>query len=199
MPSPQATALTEAHRLAQARIGARTVQAMAGIWPLLDPRSIDASLSRWLRAALPVIQAQRATSARVAANYFQAFKAIELGTAQAPIVLAGAANNDALVTSLLVTGPYRLKQAMSVGVPLLNALSNAEASSAAAGMRITLNGGRETLTATAAADPQAKSWIRVASGSACAFCTELAGEPTVEDTFQAHDGCTCTAEPVFAN
>lgn len=194
----QARRLTEAHRLAQARIGVQTVAAMAAIWPLLDPGDIDATLRRWLTAAVPIIQAQRATSARLAADYLATFKALELGTARIPTALAGSASVEALTTSLLVTGPYRLRKALSIATPLERASSLAEASSSASSMRWALNAGRDTIIKTVEADPRAKGYVRVTSGNACAFCEDLAGkELTTDEAFPAHDGCACSAEPLF--
>jgi hypothetical protein len=44
-------------------------------------------------------------------------------------------------------------------------------------------------------------WQRVASDNACAFCEMLAARGAVysEESadFEAHDGCTCTVEPVW--
>lgn len=199
----QGRQLTEAHRLAQVALGAQTVKAMRAIWPLLDPTAIDATVERWLTAAIPIVTAQRASSARLAGNYLATFKALEVRTAQLPLVLDDAPVVEAVTTSLLVTGPHRLRKALSISTPLIHALSTAEAGSSAAAMRHVLNGGRSTITGTVAADPRAAGWARVTSGAACEFCSMLEGRGAVysEGTvdFEAHDGCACTAEPVFAN
>lgn len=192
--------LTEAHRLAQARLGARTVNAMRTIWPLLDPADLDDSYERWLKAAAPVIRANRSTSARLAANYVSTFKTLEIGAA-APVVLAESVASKSLATSLLVTGPVQIKRALANGVTLAKAVSIAEATSAASAMRHALNGGRETIVEMVRADRQALGWARAASGRACAFCAMLASRGPVygEDRadFKAHDHCSCTAEPVY--
>lgn len=194
--------LTEAHRLAQARLGARTVNAMRAVWPLLDAQAIDATVERWLTAAVPVIRDHRATSSRLAANYTTTFKAIELGgVTSTPTVLAEAVPVEAVTTSLLVTGPYRLRKALARATPLVQALSTAEAESAAAAMRHALNGGRDTIIQTANADRQALGWARAASGRACAFCALLASRGPVYSKntvdFRAHDHCSCSAAPVY--
>ena len=192
--------LTEAHRLAQARLGARTVAAMRSIWPLLDASHLDATFDRWLSAAMPIIRGQRSTSARLAANYTTTFKALEVG-APAPVVLAESVPSKALATSLLVTGPVQLKWALGNGVPLVQAVSTAERTSAAAAMRHALNGGRETIVQMTRADRRALGWARAASGQACAFCALLASRGPVygeaRGGFKAHDHCSCTAEPVY--
>lgn len=174
---------------------------MRAIWPLLDPQALDASFEGWMIAALPIVTGQRETSARLAASYLTTFKALELGVGARPVtVLSSAPDISAVTTSLLVTGPVSVKRALLRAVPLARALATAESASAAAGMRHALDGGRQTLTESLRADSDASGWARVASGKACAFCSTLAGRvfPTDHAAFPAHDGCSCTAEPVYS-
>ncbi len=199
----EAARLTEAHRLAQVRLGARVVQAMRAAWPLLDVDDLDRSFERWLRTATVIIGGQRTVSARLAANYVQTFKALELGPSArtTPIVLAETAPADAVMTSMMVTGPASVKSAISRGVQSVKAMEVAEARSAAAAMRHALNGGRDTITGTLAADRDALGWRRVTSGNACDFCSMLAGRGVVyradSAAFNAHDACGCSAEPAY--
>lgn len=190
--------LTEAHRLAQLRLGTVTVRQMRTIWHLLDPADLDRSFEAWLTTALPIVQAQRFASAQIAANYLRTFRQIETGTPATPVLNADM-NHAVVSTSLLVTGPVSIKRAMTRGVPLVRALQTAEAASAAAAMRHALDGGRETVSATLRADSQAIGYERVASGNACAFCADLDGKFHRDDTadFPAHDGCSCSQEPVY--
>jgi hypothetical protein len=91
-----------------------------------------------------------------------------------------------------------VKRAMTRGVPLARALDIAEAASSAAGMRHALDGGRETVMGTVRSDPQARGYQRVASSNACRYCSDLAGIRFADDhVFQAHDGCSCSSEPVY--
>lgn len=196
------TALTEGHRLAQARLGAQTVRLLRSSWPLLDPNDLDRTAPGWLRVTVPLVTRQRRLSARLAAQYLQAFRAVEIGVDGEYRPLVGEFDDlRALTTSLLVTGPVRVKQQMRRQVPLVRALSLAEAASAAAAMRHALNGGRDVLVNSVRADRMALGWARVVSGDPCAFCAMLASRGPVygEDTadFQAHDRCSCTAEPVY--
>lgn len=184
--------LTEAYRLAQIRLGAQTVAQMRAVWRLLDPTDLDGTFEQWLVVALPVIQAQRSASSRLAAEYLDLFATIEGHRPITPVV-AGRADTRAVTTSLMVTGPVSIKRAVAVGAPLETAIDVAEASSAAAAVRHVLNGGRETVTATA------PRYQRVTSGKACAYCSSIAGITFQgDDIFKAHDGCACSAEPVFA-
>jgi hypothetical protein len=170
------------------------------VFKLLDPLNVDRTFPDWLRTALPVIELQRGTSSQLAANYLTAFKRLETDSDLEP-VLADPASPEAVATSLLVTGPISLKNAAARGVPLRQAVSVAEAASSAAAMRHALNGGRETITHTVRSDADATGWQRVTSGKPCDFCSMLAGRGAVysDDTvhFDSHDGCACSAEPVW--
>lgn len=193
--------LTEAHRIAQVHLGAQTIAHMRTIWPLLDPKNLDGTFDQWLSVALPIIQGQRHVSAQMSAAYLATYKTLTAPDAPAlNPVLADEADHGGVTTSLLVTGPISVKQAMSRGVLLDAAADVAMAASAAAAMRWVLDGGRDTIVQTVKADPQATGFERVTSDKPCAYCESLAGEVFTGDSadvFPCHDGCACSAEPVF--
>src|SRR5688500_17258359 len=148
--------LTELQRATQLRLAARMITQMRAVWGLLDPADLDATFQRWLRVAVPVVQTNRAASSRLAAAYLAAFRKAELGTLDdLPVVLAAPADVKAVTTSLLVTGPWSVKTAMTRGVDVDRAVDIAEARSSAAAMRHALDGGRDMIIGTVAADRQA--------------------------------------------
>lgn len=195
-------ALTESHRLAQARLGRSVVRQMAGLWSLIDPADLDATVERWLRLAVPVVERNHDQSARLAAAYLRTFRDLEapglppLQLPPPPFVPAQA------TTSLTVTGPVAVRTATAAGATIQAASDAGLAQSAAAAMRLTLNGGRDTIVGGVNADPAAQGWARATSGNPCAFCAALAsrGPAYSEDSvgFEAHDGCGCSAEPVYS-
>lgn len=193
--------LTEAHRLAQARLGASTVVQLDPLWQLLDPVDLDRTVATWLRAVVPVVQRQNELSARLAANYYSAFRQVELG---APIQVLPqlTAGTERVVTSMTVTGPVRIKSAAARGVQLARAAETAFTTSAGAAQRLALDGGRSTIQYNLANDNDAVGWERVTSGNSCDFCAAIADRGVVfkEDTadFAAHDNCSCASQPVFA-
>jgi hypothetical protein len=195
--------LTELQRATQLRLAAQTIAQMRATWGLLDPADLDATFRRWLRVAVPVVQSNRAASSRLAAAYLAAFRKAELGTLDGlPVVLAAPVDVKAVTTSLLVTGPWSVKKAMTGGVDLARAVDIAEARSSAAAMRHTLDGGRDMIISTVTADRQALGWARVASGNSCAVCAMTASRgpdytSEASASFEAHDGCQCGAEPVY--
>jgi hypothetical protein len=196
--------LTEAHRLAQNRIAQQIVVRMHEAWVLLDPEDIDATVARWLRVTVPLIQSQRVASAALAGQYMTAYRAAEIGLdGTFTPVLAGPAQVEALTTSLTVTGPVRIKQAMGQGVRFLQAIEAAEVSSTGAAMRHGLNGGRSTITDTIAKDRKALGWARyLRSTKPCAFCALMAARGPVYKSqqsanFEPHDSCKCQPEPTY--
>lgn len=199
MPSAAGMRLTEAHRTAQAQISARLLARMVRIWPLLDLGNLDRSADGWLSAAEALVLADRQASAALANQYVTAYRAIEAGVDPA-FLPATAADVDleALRTSLRVTGPVRVKDALSRGLALPRASNIASAASAGAAQRCALEGGRSVITRTARTDRAAQGWARVTSGKPCAFCAMLASRgPVYGEHFQAHDHCRCSSQLVY--
>jgi hypothetical protein len=199
----EAQRLTEAHRIAQARLGARTVTQLVDAWALIDPADLDGTTERWLLTASRLVQAQRSLSAQLAANYLTTFRRLELGRpGTLELVIAERLDAQQALTSLTVTGPVRVKLATAGGATIEDASQRGMVESARAGMRLALDGGRATIVDSLKNDSQAHGWARATSGSPCAFCAMLAGRGPAfsEETvgFEAHDGCSCTAEPVYS-
>lgn len=200
MPTPETRRLTEAHRLAQARLGTGVVRQMLAVWPLLAPDDLDSTFRRWLAAVSAVVDASRPTSADLAAHYTQLFRSLELGTdaKPVPISVADPIEPRALATSMLVTGPVSIKSNVGRGVPLERAVDLASTASARSAMRHVLDGGRETVSRMLRDDQRAHGYRRVASGNACPYCANLDGiEFATDDVFQPHDGCACSSEPIY--
>lgn len=200
----EASRLTEAHRLAQARLGVLTARQVLAAWPLLDLADLDGSFGRWLLVVSRLVQAQRRASSALAAGYLTTFRTLELGVTAEPFAptLADAVDENALTASLLVTGPGTLRSATARGVPPAKAADLARAASSRSAMRHALNGGRGTVAGSVDADAKALGFARATSGRACHFCLMLASRGPVykgADTaaFHAHDGCACAAEPVY--
>jgi hypothetical protein len=189
--------LTNAHRIAQARIGASTVAQAIAVYSLLDVEDLDATTAAWLSTMLALIQSQRVKSSAAAAQYLQALRIAEIGEPFTPR-LARPAAQDQLSTSMLVTGPIGLKANMARGIPLTRAVDLSVAAVAGAAMRHTLNAARETISRTSRADTFIEHWERIVSSDACDWCQNLANERMSPDTqFESHDACHCMNEPQY--
>jgi hypothetical protein len=64
------------------------------------------------------------------------------------------------------------------------------------------DGGRHTVLENVGQDRQARGWQRITAAQPCSFCAMIASRGAVfsADTasFEAHDHCQCTAEPVYS-
>lgn len=198
----EASALTEAHRLAQVRLGLLGARRMLAAWPLIDPEDIDRTFERWLRVVVPLTQAQRDASAALADRYYREFRNREApGAPPFTPLRPDPLDVDALTGAMVVNGPATLKRALGRGLSIDAASALARTETARAAAYYTLDGGRNLISRSVAADRTALGWARVASGRACAFCAALASRGPVysEATvgFEAHRGCGCSAEPVY--
>lgn len=198
----EARRLTEMFRRAQLRLGAQTVAQMLAAWKILDPHALDRSLQQWLAVVLPMLAQQRAGSARLAGSYLAGFRALELGAAPYTPTLDAGVDLRAVITSLTITGPATVKMALSRGLTLERALELGQSTSAAAGMRHVLDGGRGSILESVRTDRRALGWARVTAAKPCAFCLMLASRGPVyrsraAASFQAHDSCACAPEPIY--
>lgn len=191
------------HRAAQDRIAADVQRIIAAAWRLLDPQDLDATAQRWAATVLPLILAGRERSAATAATYLRAFASVEAGV-QPRLVLPETTDElrAAVNTSLLVTGAVTIRALTASGYDLDHAANTAQSRTQGAAQRHVLNGGRDTVRASVAADPRGTGWVRVTSANACGFCLMLAGrDDTVYSAetadFGSHDNCDCSVEPVY--
>lgn len=202
MPTIIGHRLANAHRLAQLQLGAITISRLQAAWPILDPEDLDGTFGDWLLTVTPIVQQQRRASSTLAAAYLTTLRNTELGLDRNfHATVAGPVELKRLVTSMLITGPASIRSNLARAVPIDKAVDIAQARTSAAAMRHVLNGGRETIVENVRADQRARGWERITSGNACDFCSMLEGRGAVysEDTadFEAHDGCSCSAAPVY--
>lgn len=210
--TPAADLLTRNARARQAGIAAETARLMIRLWPLLDQQNIDGTTARWLQAVLAVLRIQRSKSATYAAGYATAFRQAELGLGVAPFTpeIAAALDEAAAVTSMMVTGPQRLRKMLEeqnhAAFDLVDArergrpdpsilplgprdIQVVQASVARAGIRHVRNGERDTLDNAVRADPKIRGYVRTTDGDPCFWCAMLASRGPVytADSFDQSD------------
>jgi hypothetical protein len=197
--------LGETHRLAQTRVGSETAALALRSFSLLDPDDFDGTYPSWTAALIPVVQAQRGRSVALASVYVTGARRIALGprARAVDIVPAEPLDVEALLVSLLVTGPVAFRARVGRGVDRQQAARLTRSGVASSALRHAMNGGRETVLRSIQADPRARGWRRVVSGGACAFCRMLAGRGAVYSKdavdFGAHDNCSCSAAPTWSD
>lgn len=201
--SPAGRRLTEAHRLAQHRIGsAVALQVGTAFRATVNPADAKATFPTFAALAVPLVQAGNTTSSRLAGGYVVAFSTLETddpGPAPAP---SAGVNLSAYSVSMLVCGLVSLTNNLARNVSPDDAIDIAAGRTAAASLRSALDGGRDTILSTLQSDDRALGYERVGGGKTCDFCQSIIDEGLQSKDegaldFQAHDGCSCGAQPVY--
>lgn len=225
-------ALTSQFRVAQLGVRSKMLGSLLKLWPLLDVRRLDATAPEWLRLSTLTIAEHRRESARLAARYYEQLRAVELPDVEpyrARLLdsVPETEADEAIRTSLIVTGPVAIKKATQRITNLAEVDSPAASERAlatvhetaltqveGAAVRHVLNGGRDLLREEGARDVRALAFARVSDGDPCYFCalmisrgfvyrTKKAAGRNANDRFDGpglykfHDRCACTVAPVF--
>lgn len=190
--------LTQQHRAQQLLIRRAVAAQAARLWPALDWARLDETYPALAVRLAALVARFRDTSSGVAADYVQAFRASAGRRDRARVVFAEPVPAEQFHAVVHSTSVAAVKAAAGRGEPAESAMGSALTLTTGAVARLVLNGGRETLTATVAADPAADGWRRVLGGGGCDYCRERAGvRMTSHEVFEAHGGCGCTAEPIY--
>lgn len=171
------------------------------LWPAMDWEDVDRAFPLWAEAVEALVRGSRAASASLASSYLQAFRLAAGVAGTAPVVTAAALPAEQLAAVLRVTTVAAVKASTARGVNADRAMANAFVRSAGEITRLVLDGGRDTIRRTVAADPECRGWERVGSSSACDFCRMLIGRGAVYKAetarFAAHGHCACEPQPVY--
>lgn len=191
--------LTVRHRQGQIALRAQLLRDFQRIWPIWT--GDESSFRMLVSATVPLVGAHRQTSSALATAYYEMFRRTEQAGGSPTPRPGDPLDEDAIRTSLYVTGLNSVKTSLEHGFTIQAAKQNAFVRVSGAVTRHMLNGGRDALVKSTASDPKAGGWGRVTSSSPCAFCAMLASRGAVysEDTadFQSHDHCACEVEPQY--
>lgn len=196
-------ALTAQHYEGQLRIRALALRDYLRLWPIWT--GDDGSFRQLAEAVVVLVKAHRQLSADLGASYFDAFRLAEGVDGTAKSWLADPMTpeaEDKLIGSLFETGQFSVRRALAAGRSPQEAMNTALTSTSGVVSNKVLEGGRGSLLRSTANDERAKGWARVTGKDPCAFCALLSSRGPVyiaEDTadFEAHGGCSCTAEPGY--
>lgn len=191
--------LTEQHKTAQLRLRASLLQSFMRLWPIWT--GDEATFRLMVDAAIPLVHQQHRASARLAAEYFAAFRYAEQPGGVARPMIPEVPTAARVAGSLYVVGRDMTRQAIAAGQAPQAARKTALVRTSGTVGTLALEGGRTTITQSVAADPRAAGWARSTSARCCAFCAMLASRGAVYGdgtaTFRAHDYCACVAEPAY--
>lgn len=195
--------LTEQHRQAQLQVRGQALRDFGVLWPIWRVGD-DSSFTQLAAATLPLVRVYNRISASVATSYYRALRSAEQVDGQ-PTPRPGLVPPDGrITTSLYVTGKNATRNAVRAGQSPQGARETTLVRVSGAVTRHVLQGGREALLDSVAADEQAVGWARVTDGDPCAFCLTLASRGAVYKTekaasFEAHDHCGCTVMPMYSD
>lgn len=196
----------EAGRLEQIAISRAVQRQSAVLWRVMRFADLDASAQTWAIAQLQAVLAGRQASSASARRRYNRLRLAEVGEAlpappDAPPVTREVVQQVA--TSLRVTGPVRVKQAIAAGADPTTAMRTGATAVNRATQRLVLDGGRDTTLDLMQSDPLVTYYERVAAPTACNFCRMLADRGAVytleSGSFRSHDGCGCGIRAVFTS
>lgn len=202
MRSPQLDALSYTHMRQQVKDVA-VIQAALSVafGRLVSPSDIDGSFPEFYRYALALMESGRLRGTLTADRYYAATRMLAGVRTPIPTLTRPTLDRARADTVLRVTGPVFAKRQIARGVPPEAALAAARGATLGAVKRLILEAPRNRIVNLSHKDDAARGWARVSDGDPCHFCAMLLsrGPAYSESTagFEAHDGCGCSAEPVF--
>ena len=183
---------------AQAGLIVVMLRDLAKVWRLLHPQALDRSLSTWVAGVHAVVSRYGPMAATLAADHYDAARATARAPGRFTVQIPDAPDEQHVDTVMR----WATKELWGRDAETLaERVAAAQQKSDAAASKLVTDLARATVTDAVNEDPAAVGWTRVAKPTACAFCRLLATrggvytQATVK--FRAHDGCSCTAEPVF--
>lgn len=197
----EAEALTARHRREQLALRALVIRDITQLWPVWEIGRV-ATFGRFTQLAVTLIAARHQQSAGLAAAYYRAFRHAERVGGQDTPRMPDRLTADDVVPSLRATALAGTMRALRVGFSPQAASRSGLVQAAGSAGRLAMNGGRDLIVASTTVDGRAAGWRRVTAGGACDFCQLLASRGPVYKSdrtasFEAHDHCACSAEPVF--
>lgn len=206
------TEAPQAYRRIQALMAARLAQQVLQVWrELMNPAKIDASWPAVRAALAPIVRQARDQSAALAQTSYLAARGdarVEDGgfRPEGPLPLLA----DRLEAALDVTGPVEFKRAIAAGKTPQQAMDAAAVRMVGSTQYLALEGGRQAMQRSIAADSEATGWSRVTDTDPCAWCAMLASRGPVYKSAQTagdprqggnryHDHCACQAWPAFTH
>jgi hypothetical protein len=200
--TPEASLLTERHRLLQLALSAAALRDVLRLWGTVDPQDLGSTILPFVQASAIVARAGRKASAAAASRYYVDFRRLEGAAGQLVLTLPELPPVDVVEGSLRGAALAGITRARRAGRTAEQSAENGFVKVAGQASSFVLGGGRQTLMGAIAADPEARGWQRVTDPSPCAFCRMIASRGVIfkgEDDadFRAHGHCGCSAEPAF--
>jgi hypothetical protein len=168
----------------------------------MDAERLDATFPAWMDAATAIYRSRGAEARTLAADFFKALRIAAGKGAPRVIVSPQPLDVRTFQTDMKIKVVIGVKDAMTAGRPLEQAMQAAFVNSTGRATKLVLDAGRQEVIDLGNVDKAVTRWSRVTSGG-CDFCRMLADKGGVfyESTadFAAHDHCQCAAVPEFGD
>lgn len=198
MATPTSQSEAEKQQAAQVALVALMLRDFAKVWHLLNPSELDKSLPEWIAAVHAIIVRYGQMSATLAADHYEEARLAAKVRKPFHVTLP-----DDPPEGLVDTGMrWAVRNVWDRNPETLpERVQAAQTMAENVAIKDVVDLARITTVEAVHEDPEAVGWARVARPDACYFCrmlTTRGGVYTSETVkFRAHNGCRCTAEPVF--
>lgn len=192
--------IADRYRAGQREIWSAAAGDARRAWRLVSLTALSETIGPFATALAGAVLGRSAQSATETAEFFTRFRAeVAPDGPDAAAKLGRLSTLDEVAAEVRGRALSAILTARRAGKTLDAASSSGRAEVMRVAGRIALDGGRETLRASVAADPAADGWERVPSSGACAFCLQLAsyGPVSGRAKFRVHGGCSCTGRPAY--
>ena len=189
--------LTVRNRRQLFALRAACIRALRVLWDAWDPDDA-ASWPRFAVPATALVQLYAEQAATAGVDYYAALREKTTGLRSMQPPHPDRIPAEVVANSLSATGLAGTYIGIRLGRERAQAKAFAFKRVARAAGRHVVNGARTAVVEASRADDLALGWARKVAGT-CAYCAAKAAEGCVPpgESFGAHDGCACVAEPVF--
>lgn len=197
------SSVTALYRQGLLQLRAVTLRDLLALWPVVRWEDIPGTWPAFATAARLILERDRNAAATLGQAYLAAHRTAS-GVPGDPVIIPPMPLPEEQVTaSLTATGLAQLLRSSAAGQTSEQALANGYVTVSGAVSRLALNGARDTVRYSTLADSATVGWQRATAGDACPFCRMLAGRGAVYSAetadFSAHDHCSCSASPAYAD
>lgn len=178
------------------------MQQLSTIWiETFDPADVQRSWAAFFRTAAPVMREGHEQSAGLAMEYFNAFREATGAPGSAVARKADPLDINRARDALEYSAKTTTLRGIAVGRSVEQASQAAFTRTLGSAGRLVSEGGRQTVIDSVRDDPARPSWQRIPGEEPCEFCAMLSARGAVYRRstahFEAHDHCSCEAEPVY--
>jgi hypothetical protein len=205
-PETSQAVLAANFRSSQAFVAAALTLDVVQAWQSMEPYSIRASWPAVEIMIASAVRTQYRTAALNGSQFYAEMRSIAGVAGVPPSVMPGEIPTELITRVLGARGPGTVLHDVKVlgngPIQLDRAMQHAAVNLSGAATKMVLSGARQAVMQKTDADVKAIGWVRVTSGSCCAFCAMLASRGAVYKSegsadFEAHDHCSCAAAPFF--